>query len=72
MGYIHYRTVQCEFYVPLEMFKDSKHLVQIMLDIVIGTNLHLSQRFSSFNLPQRYRTYTSGGSSTETSASQTL
>jgi hypothetical protein len=72
MGYIHYRTVQYEFYVPPEMFRDSKHLVQIMLDIVIGTNLHLFQRFSSFNLPQRYRTYTSGGSSTETSASQTL
>ena len=41
MGYIHYRTVQCEFYVPLEMFKDSKHLVEIMLDIIVGTSLHL-------------------------------
>ena len=37
MGYIHYRTVQCEFYVPLDMFKDSKHLAQIMHDIIIGT-----------------------------------
>ena len=39
MGYIHYRTVQCEFYVPLEMFRDSKHLVQIFLDIITGTGL---------------------------------
>ena len=40
MGYIHCRTVQCEFYIPLNMFKDSKHLVEIMLDIVIGMSLH--------------------------------
>ena len=39
MGYIHYRTVQCEFYVPLNMFKDSQHLVQIMHDVIIGTTL---------------------------------
>ena len=38
MGYIHYRTVQCEFYIPLHMFEDSKHLVRIMLDIAIGTS----------------------------------
>jgi len=36
MGYIHYRTVQSEFYVPLKMFKDSKNLTQIMHDIVRG------------------------------------
>ena len=42
IGYIHYRTVQCEFYVPLEMFKDSKHLVQIILDIITGTKLLMS------------------------------
>ncbi|KAF9645016.1 hypothetical protein BDM02DRAFT_3131389 [Thelephora ganbajun] len=39
VGYIHYRTVQCEFYVPLNMFKDSKHLTQIIHDIIIGTSL---------------------------------
>ncbi|KAF9642650.1 hypothetical protein BDM02DRAFT_3124325 [Thelephora ganbajun] len=36
VGYIHYRTVQCEFYVPLNMFKDSKHLAQIIHDIIIA------------------------------------
>lgn len=36
MGYIHYRTVQSEFYIPLKMFKDSKHLTQIMYDIILG------------------------------------
>ncbi|KAF9643425.1 hypothetical protein BDM02DRAFT_3264101 [Thelephora ganbajun] len=36
VGYIHYRTVQCEFYVPLNMFKDSKHLTQIIHDIIIA------------------------------------
>ena len=46
MGYIHYRTVQCEFYVPLDMFKDSKHLVQIIYDIIIGTSF-----FSFAHLP---------------------
>jgi hypothetical protein len=39
VGYIHYRTVQCEFFVPLNMFKDSKHLAQIMHDIILGTSL---------------------------------
>jgi len=36
MGYVHYRTVQCELYSPLNMFKDSKHLTQIIHDIAIG------------------------------------
>ena len=35
-GFIHYRTVQSEFYIPLKMFKDSKNLTQIMYDIVLG------------------------------------
>ena len=26
VGHIHYRTVQCEFYAPLKIFNDSKHL----------------------------------------------
>ena len=38
-GYIHYRTIQCELYVPLDMFKDSKHLTQIIYDVTIGTIL---------------------------------
>ena len=36
MGYIHYRTVQSEFYIPLKMFKDSKNLTQIMYDTILG------------------------------------
>ena len=38
IGYIHYRTIQSELYVPLHMFEDSKHLVQVMLDIAHGTS----------------------------------
>ena len=37
VGYTHYRTVQSEFYVPLEMFTNSKHLTQIIYDAIIGT-----------------------------------
>ncbi|KAF9644698.1 hypothetical protein BDM02DRAFT_3149965, partial [Thelephora ganbajun] len=33
MGYIHHRVVQSELYLPLEMFRDSKHLTSIMYDI---------------------------------------
>ena len=36
MGYIHHRTVQSEFYIPLKMFKDSKNLTQIMYDALLG------------------------------------
>ena len=54
-GYIHYRTVQCEFYLPLDTFKDSKHLVQIMLDVVIGTRLLSFAQSGPLNIPQRYR-----------------
>lgn len=36
-GYVHYRTVQCELYVPLNRFKDSRHLTQIIHDIIVGT-----------------------------------
>lgn len=36
MGYVHYRIVQSEFYIPLNMFKDSKNLTQIMYDAILG------------------------------------
>jgi len=36
MGYIHYRVVQPELYLELEMFRSSKHLTSIMLDIALG------------------------------------
>ena len=55
IGYIHYRTVQRELYVPLHMFKDSKHLVQIMLDIAKGTSLLSSASLQSLNPSQQWR-----------------
>lgn len=36
VGYVHYRTVQCEFYVPLRTFRDSRHLTEIMYDVLLG------------------------------------
>jgi len=35
-GYIHHRVVQSELYLPLEMFRGSKHLTKIMYDIAKG------------------------------------
>ena len=61
LGYIHYRTVQCEFYVPLYRFRDSKHLTQIMRDIVNGASLFSFVRVPSLNRSQPYRTCTIGG-----------
>ena len=39
MGYVHYRVVQSELYIPLEMFRSSKHLTTVMFDIALGTVL---------------------------------
>lgn len=39
MGYVHYRMVQCEFYIPLNRFRDSKHLAEIMSDVILGKRL---------------------------------
>ena len=36
MGYIHYRVVQPELYLPLKSFRDSKHLTNIMYDVAQG------------------------------------
>lgn len=73
VGYIHHRTVQCEFYVPLDMFKDSKHLTQIMYDVIIGTNLlSFAWQVVSLNLSQPCRICMIGGSFTRTSALRTL
>ena len=71
MGYTHHRTVQSEFYVPLDMFKDSKHLTQIMYDIIIGTSLLSLVRLPSLNISQPYRIYIIGGSFIETSVPRT-
>ena len=39
MGYIHHRVVLSELYLPLEMFKDSKHLTNVMYDVAKGAFL---------------------------------
>ena len=36
VGYVHYRTIQCEFYVPLHTFRDSRHLTEVMYDVLLG------------------------------------
>ena len=36
VGYVHYRTIQCELYVPLHTFRDSRHLTEIMYDVLLG------------------------------------
>jgi hypothetical protein len=36
LGYIHYRVIQTELYLPLETFEGSKHLVDVMDDIGEG------------------------------------
>jgi hypothetical protein len=35
-GYTHHRVVQPELYLPLETFRDSKHLTRVMHDAAIG------------------------------------
>jgi hypothetical protein len=39
LGYIHYRVVQTELYLPLETFRGSQHLVDVMDDIGAGVFL---------------------------------
>ena len=73
VGYIHYRTVQCELYVPLDTFRDSKHLTQIMYDIIIGRSLlSFTWQTLSLNLSQPCRICMTGGSFIRTSALRTL
>lgn len=50
MGYVHYRTVQCEFYIPLNRFRDSKHLAEIMNDVILGKRLPSTLRPSITHL----------------------
>lgn len=54
MGYVHYRTVQCEFYIPLNRFRDSKHLTEIMSDVILGRRLPSTlQPFPAQHFSQR-------------------
>ena len=50
IGYIHHRVVQPELYLPLEAFRGSKHLTQIMYDIANGAPLRIAQSFSDPDL----------------------
>jgi len=36
MGYVHYRVVLSELYLPLESFRGSEHFTKVMYDIAIG------------------------------------
>ena len=36
MGYAHHRVVQTQLYLPLEMFRNSRHLVRVMYDVAKG------------------------------------
>ena len=51
MGYVHYRMVQSELYVPLNTFRDSKHLTQIMYDVAIGALFFLPARLAPTESP---------------------
>lgn len=47
IGYVRYRTVvQCEFYAPLVKFKVSKHLTEIVYDVLLGMSVLLISRHS--------------------------
>ena len=48
IGYVHYRTVHCEFYLPLETFKDSGQLTEVIYDVLLG-----EERPSDFVIVQR-------------------
>ena len=47
VGYVHYRTVQCGFYLLLKMFKDSRQLTEVMYDVLLG-----EERPSAFMIVQ--------------------
>ena len=47
-GYVHCRIVQCEFYIPLTEFRDSRHLTEIMYDVLLGEKVFsISKRFAT-------------------------
>ena len=71
MGYLHHRTVQSEFYLPLKTFKDSQNLTQIMSDVIVGKCLSCLFSVSPLTLLQRYRIFTKWGCFTETLAPRT-
>ena len=48
IGYVHYRTVQCEFDLPLETFKGSRQLTEVMYDVLLG-----EERLPDFVIVQR-------------------
>ena len=74
MGYIHYRTIQCEFYLPLKTFKDSRELTEVMYDVLLGEkhpfNLGTVHHSSAF--AQRWKTFTKRESFIRISAITTL
>jgi hypothetical protein len=53
MGYIHYRVVQPELYLPLKSFRDSKHLTNIMYDVAQGPSFQFIHRFIGIDFVYR-------------------
>jgi hypothetical protein len=53
MGYIHYRAVQPELYLPLKSFRDSKHLTNIMYDVAQGPSFQFIHRFIGIDFVYR-------------------
>ena len=74
MGHIHYRTIQCEFYLPLNTFRDSRQLAEVMYDVVLGAKRLLGSAtvHHSFTLLQQWKNFMKGGSFIEISATTTL
>ena len=50
MGHIYKQGPQSELYLPLETFRDSKHLTSAMYDIAKGTFLRVVWCFLSIDL----------------------
>lgn len=73
VGYVRYRMVQPELFIPLLMFRDSKHLTSIMLDIAQGASFRFTHRTSAPDPRlQRLNSYMGPGFSTSISILGTL
>lgn len=60
IGYIHHRVIESELYLPLKMFRNSKHLTEIMGDTINGTLFQVIQGLLIIDTPYRSYTCTQG------------
>jgi len=61
VGYIHHRVILSKLLLPLEAFRDSKHLTSIMRDIAKGVFAWFVQHFPGIDFVQSPRVRTRGG-----------